>query len=116
VIFGTAEPEPGVLDRVVGLARRAEHAVGHRGQAAPVLLEALRRPVGGRVPDMAGPRVYELRELVHGYLRARHKHRPIVPVRPPGKAARAFRTGANLAPDRAVGRRTWEEFLAERVA
>jgi hypothetical protein len=38
-----------------------------------------------------------------------------VPIRLPGKAARAFRAGANLAPDRAVGRRTWEEFLAERV-
>ena len=70
----------------------------------------------GLVPDMAGPRVYGMDELVRGYLRARRKHRPIVPVRLPGKAARAFRGGANLAPDRAVGRRTWEEFVAERVS
>jgi uncharacterized protein YbjT (DUF2867 family) len=69
----------------------------------------------GLVPDMAGPRVYEMRELVRSYLRALGKHRSILPVRLPGKAARAFRDGANLAPDRAVGRRTWEEFLAERV-
>ena len=34
------------------------------------------------------------------------------PARPPAR----FRAGANLAPDRAVGRRTWEEFLAERVS
>jgi hypothetical protein len=40
---------------------------------------------------------------------------PIVAVWLPGRAARAFRAGANLAPDRAVGRRTWEEFLADRV-
>jgi nucleoside-diphosphate-sugar epimerase len=33
----------------------------------------------------------------------------------PGKAAAAIRAGANLAPDRAVGRHTWEDFLAERV-
>jgi hypothetical protein len=26
----------------------------------------------------------------------------------------AVRAGANLAPERAVGRRTWEEFLADR--
>ena len=65
---------------------------------------------------MGGPRVYGMAELVRGYLRARRKHRLIVPVRLPGKAARAFRAGANLAPDRAVGRRTWEEFLAERVS
>ena len=54
-------------------------------------------------------------ELVRGYLRAGHKHRALVPLRLPGKAARAFRAGANLAPDRAVGRRTWEGFLAEQV-
>jgi hypothetical protein len=27
----------------------------------------------------------------------------------------ALRAGANLAPERAVGHRTWEDFLAERV-
>jgi uncharacterized protein YbjT (DUF2867 family) len=30
----------------------------------------------------------------------------------PRKAARAARADANLAPDRAVGLRTWEDFLA----
>jgi hypothetical protein len=60
--------------------------------------------------------VYELAELVRSYLRAVGKHRPILPVWTPGKAARAFRAGANLAPDRAVGRRTWEDFLADRVS
>jgi uncharacterized protein YbjT (DUF2867 family) len=33
----------------------------------------------------------------------------------PGQAARAVRAGANLAPDRAVGHRTWEDFVTERV-
>jgi hypothetical protein len=28
----------------------------------------------------------------------------------------AVRDGANLAPDRAVGRRTWEDFLAAEVS
>jgi hypothetical protein len=54
--------------------------------------------------------------LVREYLRASGRHRPVLPVRLPGRAARAFRAGANLAPDRAVGQRTWEEFLADRVA
>jgi uncharacterized protein YbjT (DUF2867 family) len=76
---------------------------------------ALGEPAG-LVPDVAGPRVYGMAELVRGYLRAHGKHRPIVPVRLPGKAARAFRDGANLAPDRAVGRRTWEDFLAAEVS
>ena len=72
-------------------------------------------PPAGLVPDMGGPRVYELAELVRSYLRATHRHRPILPVWLPGRAARAFRAGANLAPDRAVGRRTWEEFLADQL-
>jgi uncharacterized protein YbjT (DUF2867 family) len=75
---------------------------------------ALGEPAG-LVPDLAGPRVYEFRDLVRGYLKARRKHRAIMPVRAPGKAARAMREGANLAPDRAVGHRTWEDFLAASV-
>ena len=70
----------------------------------------------GLVPDMAGPRVYETAALRRGYLRADGKHRPILPVWLPGKVARAFRAGANLAPDPAVGRRTWEDLLAARVS
>jgi hypothetical protein len=59
--------------------------------------------------------VYPAAALIRGYLQARGRHRPIVTIRLPGHAARVYAAGANLAPDRAVGRRTWEEFLAERV-
>jgi uncharacterized protein YbjT (DUF2867 family) len=85
------------------------------GEVADRLVELTLGAPAGLVPDLAGPRVHEMRELVRGYLRARGKHRPILPVRPPGEAARAVRDGANLAPDRAVGHRTWEDFLAERI-
>jgi uncharacterized protein YbjT (DUF2867 family) len=85
------------------------------GEVAARLVElALGKPAG-LVPDMAGPRVYGMAELLRGYLRAGRKHRALMPVRLTGKAARAFRAGANLAPDRAVGHRTWEDFLADRV-
>lgn len=75
---------------------------------------ALGKP-SGLVPDIAGPKVYEMSELFRSYLRATGKRRPIMPMRLPGKAARAFRDGANIAPERAAGKRTWEDFLAERV-
>jgi uncharacterized protein YbjT (DUF2867 family) len=65
----------------------------------------------GLVPDLAGPRIYDFADLLRSYLRATGKRRLLVPVRLPGKAARAVRAGANLAPDHAVGRRSWEEFL-----
>jgi uncharacterized protein YbjT (DUF2867 family) len=85
-------------------------------EVADRLVELARGAPAGLVPDLGGPRVYELAELVRSYLRATDRHRPILPVWLPGKAARAVRAGANLAPDRAVGRRTWEEFLAERLS
>jgi uncharacterized protein YbjT (DUF2867 family) len=85
-------------------------------EVAARLVELALGAPAGLVPDLGGPRVYEMAALVRSYLRARGKRRPILPVWLPGKAARAFRAGANLAPDRAVGRRTWEDFLAERVS
>jgi uncharacterized protein YbjT (DUF2867 family) len=83
------------------------------GEVADRLVELALGPPAGLVPDIAGPRVYPMAELVRGYLRARGKRRPMLPLRLPGTAARSVRAGANLAPERAVGRRTWEEFLAE---
>jgi len=86
------------------------------GEVAARLVELALGPPSGLVPDVAGPRVYGVDELVRDYLRAVHRRRPLVPVRLPGRAARALRGGANLATDRAVGHRTWEAFLADRVS
>jgi uncharacterized protein YbjT (DUF2867 family) len=85
------------------------------GEVAARLAELSLGEPSGLVPDIAGPRVYGVAELLRGYLRASHRHRLILPVRLPGKAARAVRAGANLAPERAVGHRTWEDFLTERL-
>jgi uncharacterized protein YbjT (DUF2867 family) len=86
------------------------------GEVAARLVELALGTPAGLVPDMAGPRVYGMDELLRGYLRSSHQHRPIIPIWLPGKAARALRAGANLAPGRAVGRRTWEEFLADQLS
>ncbi|MGH2351119.1 MAG: SDR family oxidoreductase [Chloroflexota bacterium] len=86
------------------------------GEVAARLVDLALGPPAGLVPDLAGPRVCEMAALLRSYLRARRLRRLIVPIWLPGKAAGAFRAGANLAPDRAVGRRTWEDFLAARVS
>jgi uncharacterized protein YbjT (DUF2867 family) len=86
------------------------------GEVADRLVELALDAPAGLVSDLGGPRVYAMSELLRGYLQATGRHRPILPVRLPGNAARAFRAGANLAPDRAVGHRTWEDFLAARVS
>jgi uncharacterized protein YbjT (DUF2867 family) len=84
-------------------------------EVAARLVELALGTPAGLVPAIAGPRAYDMADLVRGYLRAAHRHRAIVRLPVPGKAAAAIREGANLAPDRAVGRQTWEEFLAVRV-
>jgi uncharacterized protein YbjT (DUF2867 family) len=86
------------------------------GEVAARLVELALGAPSGLVPEFAGPRVYRADELLSEYLCAAGKRRPIVPVPLPGKAARAVRAGAVLAPERAVGRRTWEEFLAEKMS
>ena len=85
-------------------------------EVAARLVELTLGKPAGLVPDMGGPRVYGVADLLRGYLRASKRRRLIVPVWLPGKAARVFRDGANLAPEQAVGNRIWEEFLAERVS
>ncbi|NED95916.1 NAD(P)H-binding protein [Phytoactinopolyspora alkaliphila] len=85
------------------------------GDVADRLVElAFARPEG-LVDDLGGPRIYDMAHLLRDCLRASRKRRLVVPLRQPGKAAAAYRDGANLAPDHAVGKRTWEDFLAERV-
>ena len=39
----------------------------------------------GLVPEMAGPRVYAMAELLRGSLKARGKNRLIMPMRLPGR-------------------------------
>lgn len=86
------------------------------GEVAARLVELALGAPAGLVPELGGPKVYGFAELLRGYLRATHRRRPIVPLWLPGKGARALRAGANLALGGTVGRRTWEEFLAERVS
>lgn len=84
-------------------------------EVAERLVELALGEPAGLVPDLGGPRIYTMTELIRGYQQVVRRRRPIMQLRMPGKAARAFREGANLAPDRAVGQKTWEQFLAERV-
>jgi uncharacterized protein YbjT (DUF2867 family) len=84
-------------------------------EVAERLVELALGAPSGLVDDIGGPQVYTLKELVRSYLRAARKHRLTVPVRLPGTAARAYRAGANLSLEHAVGKRTWEDFLDERL-
>jgi uncharacterized protein YbjT (DUF2867 family) len=79
------------------------------------LVELAQGEPAGLVDDIAGPKIYTLKEIISSYLRAADRRRPMLPLHLPGNAARAFRTGVNLAPANATGAHTWEAFLADRV-
>ncbi|MFE6053182.1 SDR family oxidoreductase [Kitasatospora sp. NPDC056446] len=86
-------------------------------EVAARLVEAALDGPAGVLPELAGPTVYGMGELTDRYLEARGRSRRRLPVRVPGRIGRAYRAGENLAGTGAEhGRRTWEEFLAERSA
>lgn len=90
----------------------------HGDDVATRLAElALGAPVG-RAPDLAGPEVLDVPQLVAAYADiagGRLKHR--LPIRLPGAVGRAYRAGENLAGEgERRGIRTWREFLQEREA
>ncbi|WP_460063410.1 SDR family oxidoreductase [Streptomyces sp. YKOK-I1] len=69
----------------------------------------------GRVEDMAGPEVRTFESLARAYLKASGKRRRVVNLPLFGAAYRAFRAGGHLAPERAVGKGTFEDFLTART-
>lgn len=66
----------------------------------------------GRVPDIGGPQVRTLDDLVRTWRAHRGRPRRVVRLPLPGRVARGFRQGDNTCPDQAVGTITWEQFLS----
>jgi uncharacterized protein YbjT (DUF2867 family) len=65
----------------------------------------------GIAREMGGPEVREAIDFARVYLAATGKTRRLVPLKVPGATYRAYRAGGNLTPDRAVGKRTFEDYL-----
>lgn len=84
------------------------------GEVADRLAELASAEPAGRVDDMGGPEVRTFDALARAYLKATGRRRVVVNVRLWGKAYRAFRAGGHLAPERAVGKGTFEEYVAAR--
>jgi uncharacterized protein YbjT (DUF2867 family) len=85
-------------------------------EVAARLAELAAGAPAGRVPELGGPQIRSLPDLARSYLRATGRSRRLLNVPLAGRAYRAFREGGHLTPDRAVGRGTFEQYLAEHVA
>jgi uncharacterized protein YbjT (DUF2867 family) len=85
------------------------------GEVADRLVELALAEPAGRVPDMGGPRVEHVEDLMRAYLTVAHRRRPIVRLPIPGRIAAAYRAGHHLAPANATGVRTFTDDLLDRA-
>ncbi len=69
----------------------------------------------GRVPDIGGPEVWTVADIVRSYLEITGTRKKTLMFWLPGKTARAFREGALTCPNNRYGEIRWEEFLRGRV-
>ncbi len=88
----------------------------HGDEVAARLAELALGEPAGRVADLAGPEVLDVRRLVATFREAMGaRPRRGLPIRLPGAVGRAYRAGDNLASAGAErGARTWRSFVAER--
>ena len=67
----------------------------------------------GRVADLAGPREENLARMVRSYLRVIGRRAFVIPLRLPGAAFVAMRSGSLLpGPDASLGEQTYDEWVA----
>jgi uncharacterized protein YbjT (DUF2867 family) len=83
------------------------------GEVAARMAGIASGPPLGHAPDMGGPEVRALDDLVRTFYEIRRGRRArIVRLPVPGRIGRAFRDGVHTCPDRADGTITWEQYFA----
>ncbi|MFF4275478.1 SDR family oxidoreductase [Streptomyces sp. NPDC001536] len=83
-------------------------------EVADRLAELAAGPPAGRVADLGGPEVRSFESLARAYVKATGRRRAVLNVPLAGKAYQGFRAGGHLTPERAVGKGTFEEYLARQ--
>jgi uncharacterized protein YbjT (DUF2867 family) len=79
------------------------------------LTELAEGPPTGRVPDLGGPEQLTFPTLARTWKRAKHSRRPVLPIRLPGKAFRAYAAGAATLATVQPSSRTFDDYLSGRV-
>ena len=85
------------------------------GEVAGRMVELALSDPAGRVPDIGGPEVRTVADIVRSYLEVSGQQKRTLKFWLPGKTARAFREGALTCPNNRYGEIRWEEFLRARV-
>jgi uncharacterized protein YbjT (DUF2867 family) len=83
-------------------------------EVARRLADAVTSGPATRLPDLGGPEIFPVADLVRERLRDAGRRRAVLELPVPGSFGAALRAGANLAPGHRAGGATWREFLATR--
>jgi uncharacterized protein YbjT (DUF2867 family) len=90
--------------------------VAAREVAASLVSAALASPAG-RLPDLAGPQIEDMGELVRRVLQAQGRRRRVLPLRLPGRAGRGMADGSLIpGEDGPRGTLSFETWLASEDA
>jgi uncharacterized protein YbjT (DUF2867 family) len=85
-------------------------------EVAEHMVELVKAGPSGHVPDIAGPRTYDLIDLGRTWLQAQGKHKPLLQIPIPGKFGAAMRAGYATAPNSAGHGLTWETWLLRQYS
>lgn len=80
-------------------------------EVAEVLAELVESRPRGLQPDFCGPEILTLEHLATTFMEVTAQEKRLLNLPVPGRVGRAFREGWHTNPDRAVGVKTWAEFL-----
>jgi uncharacterized protein YbjT (DUF2867 family) len=80
-------------------------------EVAAALVELVETRPPGLQPDFCGPEILTAEHLARTFMETTDQTKPLVNLPTPGPAGRAFRAGLHTNPERAVGTKTWAEFL-----
>lgn len=101
----------GSVGPVVAVPRMTSQPVAAREVAAALVDLALGAP-SGRVPDLAGPQVEQVPDLVRRLARHLGDRRPVIPFSLPGSGGKVMRSGALIPTQGAtLGVQTFAEWL-----
>ena len=103
------------LSPVVLLPKGLKSQLLDAGEVADRMAAIVDQGPSQHVPDMGGPEVLDMRDVIKGWLKAKGKRRAVLSFPLPGKAVAGFAAGHNLTPGHADGRITWDEWLRENV-
>jgi len=103
------------LSPVVAVPKGLKSQLLDAGEVADRMAAIVDQGPSQHVPDMGGPEILDMSDVVKSWLEAKGKRRAVLSVPIPGKAATGFAAGHNLTPGHADGRITWDQWLRENV-